>query len=383
MALGVLIGPGVLDWMPAAWDGVLETTSRAAFVVLLLRAGLDLPPGVLRTVAVPALVFGTVPVAAEFAVVTGLARVFLFDHWVLALLAGVLVAAVSPAVILPTMLSRKKRGWGSARMVPDRIIGQTLVNAILAQTGILCLLAVLDPGRSAQGAVWSLAAFPLAVVGGGAVGVAVGRWGIPRAVLQALPSWAATLVVLGAGLGVYFGCGLLGLEAVVAALAAGVAVRVRLPDGAPGIRAGLHRVWQVAEVVLFVNLGSQIDLSGLSRSDLVLSLLAVLGVALVARLAVARLLVARTSLTAPERRCVLLAHVPKATIQAVFGALPLLKIREWGLTSMEDAGQVLLLLSALAIVATAPIGACLLERVSARAATGTPSPSSRPGAVAP
>lgn len=145
-----------------------------------------------------------------------------------------------------------------------------------------------------------------------------------------------------------------------------VLLRRRLEWCEPAIRAELRRTWLVAEVVLFSNLGSQIDLQQVSDAPLVLLLLAIMAAALAVRLGVTRLMARATALTPGEQLYVTAAHVPKATIQAVFGALPLATFAARGQEALLDEGKTLLVMAALAIVTTAPLGAVVLERWGTR-----------------
>jgi NhaP-type Na+/H+ or K+/H+ antiporter len=362
MALGVCVGPSVLDWLPLDWLERRETLSKAAFVVLLLRAGLSLPPRGLRIVIVPALLFGTIPVAFELAALAGLSRT-VFDRWDLCILAGFLVAAVSPAVILPTMLTQKDRGHGATRLIPDRIIGQTVVNAFVAQTGILLLIDVVTHDEDV---IRTLTLLPATLLCGVLIGVAAG-WLLRIDPILERPhsrgnASVAAFAALATAMAVYFGCEKLGLETVFATLALGVVLRRRLDRHEPRLRAELRRVWGVAEIVLFVNLGSQIELATLSEGTNVVLLLGIMTAALGVRLLVAHVLAHRTALTPHERTYTTVSHVPKATIQAVFGAVPLSAF----LVSRPDlvsAGETLLVMAVLAIVITAPLGAVLLDRL--------------------
>ncbi len=372
--LGVLLGPSVFDALPDSWLGARSTLSRAAFVVLLLRAGLALPLERLRQVLLPSLVLGTIPVAAELLAFSGLGRLALFDRIDVAILSGFLIAAVSPAVILPVMLDQKDLGRGAAHLVPDRIVVQTVVNAFIAQTGILFLVNVVCPPEEWRGVGPALALLPLSVAGGLAIGVGAGLFFRLDAALPREPAAVSPrrvrfigLAALVVALGVYFACARLGLENVLATLALGVVLRRRLKPCERPLRAELRRVWLVAEIVLFVNLGSAIDLGKLSDSQLVLLLLAILGGALAIRLLVAHLVGSRTALSGGELRYSTLAHVPKATIQAVFGAYPLTVFIErcGDLTGLIDDGQILVVMAVLAIVVTAPPGAILLDRLAA------------------
>ncbi len=357
LALGVALGPAGFDLLPPAWLEARTPLSAAAFVVLLLRAGLGISPDTLRRIAPAALLLGTGPVLVEAGVFTMLARALLFESWTMSALAGFLVAAVSPAVILPAMLAHKDAGLGGPRHVPDLIMGQTLVNSVLAPVVILGLLGAVTSATPGLTTALPLAA--LALLAGGILGVgAAGVLRIDR--LGRRPKLSAASL-LAAGLLLHFGCARTPwIEGIVAVLALAVATRRRLGDEPRALRDALRHVWGVGEILLFTNLGSAIQLGALGEGRFLGIALGMLAVALAARIAVAHGLSSAT-LTRDERRYVALAHVPKATIQAVFGAVPLLtfeRIRP----DLVPLGEALLLLAVLAIVATAPLGAMVLQR---------------------
>lgn len=293
MALGAVLGPSVLDVLPDSWLDTRSVLSRAAFAVLLLRAGLGLPVGRLRQVLLPAIAFGTIPVAAELLAFAGLGRLALFDRMDVAILAGFLIAAVSPAVILPVMLDQKDLGRGAEHRVPDRIIGQTVINAFVAQTGILFFVDVICPPAGWEGIDRVLIWLPVSVVGGLVLGALAGRFSRLEALLPQNGDpgpgrvRVIALVALGIAQALYFGGARLGLENVFATLALGVVLRRRLKRCERSLRAELRRVWLVAEIILFANLGSAIDLERLADPRLVALLLAIVGVALGVRLLVA------------------------------------------------------------------------------------------------
>ncbi|MAG57361.1 MAG: hypothetical protein CMJ83_13795 [Planctomycetes bacterium] len=374
MALGVVVGPPLLDLLPKEWLEAGSLLSKAAFVVLLIRAGLGLSNDALKAIAVPALLLGTIPVAAELLAVFGLARGVLFDRADVAILAAFLIAAVSPAVILPTMLTQKDLGRSAARFVPDRIMGQTVVNAFIAQTGILLLVDAVCPASSGDGWEDQLAFVPLALLGGLAIGIVGGLGYRADAILGSRdlqPSAGKVrlfcIALIGGGLAAYFGCAQLGMESVFATLALGVMMRRRVDWCEPLLRGELAHFWRVAEIVLFANLGSQIELAKLADLGLVFLLLGIILAALAVRITIGFLLVQRTPLTTGERRYTAIAHLPKATIQAVFGAYPLKIFIERGDDpALREVGNTLLVMAVLAIVVTAPLGAVLLDRLGAR-----------------
>ena len=371
IVLGVLLGSSVADLLPTAWESHGPTLSRVAFCLLLLRAGIAFDKAMLQRIIRHSIGFGTIPVAAELIAVMLLSRGFLFDSWAMALLAGFLIAAVSPAVVLPTMLAVKERGLDN-HAVPDRIMGQTIVNSFVAQAGILITISALSPTLNGPSIIKQLVTFPISLVGGLMVGILFGYFLPVKSLLSQsrnVPSpqkHLFTAVAVAAGLIVYFGCGAIGLENVFATIAIGVMLRQRFGDALIELQQDLSWLWRWAEIVLFVSLGSAISLGSISGGYLILTLVGVIALALAFRVLAAYLLSAATELTSPERTYLAYSHLPKATIQAVFGAAPLIAFRAHGDEDLIGDGQTLLIMAVLAIVVTAPIGAVLLDSTANR-----------------
>jgi len=333
-------------------------------VILLLRAGLAISPDTLRRIVGPALVFGLVPVAAELALATGIARAVLLPSWPLALLAGFLVAAVSPAVILPAMLRRQERFPEDPRAVSQQIMGQTVINAIAATIGILITLEAIASPAGSPGARRLLLLLPAALLVGALAGsLAAAFLRTERLADGGVRGGRAAAVLLGlVGAALYLGAGRVPwMDGVTATLALALAVRRRMGRDDVALRNALRRAWGVAEIVLFTNLGSAIRLEALADVGTVGMALPLLAAAVGGRWVVARVLARRFPFTPDERHLVAVSNLPKATIQAVFGALPLLTFAELR-PGLVAQGEVLLVLAALAIVTTAPAGAWALER---------------------
>jgi len=193
----------------------------------------------------------------------------------------------------------------------------------------------------------------------------------------------ATIAVALLAVIVYFGTTALGLESVFATLALGVMLRRRFPSSELSLRLGLRRVWGVAEIILFANLGMRIPLGALVDTRLIGIVLLILIAGVGLRVGAAFWMTRATSLDRGESTYVALAQIPKATIQAVFGALPLQRFTEAGMESLIPAGESLLVAAALAICVTAPVGAVALDRWASRLLSTESSRSAEIGILSP
>ncbi len=368
ITLGVLASTNGFDLIPESYQSIRSQLSIAAFVVLLLRAGLGMEPKAMGGMIPGIVVLGVIPALAEMTFIAGSARLFLFDRWDLSLLSAFLIAAVSPAVILPTMLDQKQKGRGGPRLVPDRIMGFAVVNSFVAKTAIVLLLGFIVGSKGHSDVGRELALLPLRVLGGVLLGFLSGRVLVklfPQGRDNQTLIWAGSGVVLLTALGLYFREASLGIEGVFAVLALGLGVRLGRPTIADQFKEKFNGLWAVAEIPLFVNVGMLIDLGRLSNFSLVIGLLGLLTLGLAFRKWAAWFCSAASDLTRSERFYVTLAQVPKATIQAAFGPIVFAQLGAMG-PELSEAGQLMLIMAVLAIAATAPIGAVVLDRWGGR-----------------
>jgi len=251
-------------------------------------------------------------------------------------------------------------------------MGATVINAFIAQTGILALLDHMTPPHPDTAVLiplhWPVAGRLMVGLGIGVLlGVVVGAClPLPRVPAEGSgsvkPRRRATLLIALTGVAVYFAGRRLGFESVFATLAVGALVHRRLGLSALHVERGLRRIWSFAEILLFANLGMRISVSHLTDPRLLAYLFILIAVSLGFRIRSAYYVARWGGLPAPESTYVSLAQIPKATIQAVFGALPLQRFLEAEAQELVPAGSTLLVAAVLAIVMTAPAGAVVLDR---------------------
>jgi NhaP-type Na+/H+ or K+/H+ antiporter len=364
MVLGFVAGPSALDQLPESLLGLRIEIMKAAFVVVLIRAGVGLETSALRQVAGRALWLGTVPLLVEIVAIAALLRATgLIDTTGIALLAGFLVAAISPAVVIPSLQEHKERGAAGDSDLPDAILAITVVSVLLAETGIRALIDVhADDVTLAARA----ARLPLEIAGGCLLGALTGI----VAAYARPPAWLLMLIAQA----LFFGTAWLGGAGLIAVLTAGMVLRARAPAFANGLRPRLARQWLVAEILLFAALGSMLRIESLTPLHRVAILCGVLLIAVLSRLAMTRILAHGEP--SHERRHHVVSQLPKATVQAVYGGVPLALHLEAGGASPFYEAETLLILSVASIVLTAPLGAWLLEHSGRRLHAGRTPPGS-------
>ncbi len=355
LAAGVLAGQVLFPLLPGPGPGptlavVSPHLRMAVLAVVLLRVGFSLNPAELRSAGGLALSLGLVPMLGD-ALGAALAATLLLDMALpAALCCGFLVAAISPAIVIPGLMELLERRTGRARRLPTALLVGAPLDNIAA---VLALGAVLDLAVSGGGE-WTgaLGRLPLQVAGGVLLGAAAG-WPFARllpARFAAGPTGATLLWAV--GLGLILACQRLGLSAVLAVLACGFTVQLSAPYMVRGLALGLSGIWNWAQLLLFGLIGAAVNLGPLRQAGLLYALVILAGQG--GRALASSMATAGAGLSRNERLACVLAYLPKATIQAAFAGLPLSR----GLPE----GEALLTLAAMAIVLTAPLGTIALHR---------------------
>lgn len=379
LAVGLLLGQsgvGLIDPRLLALSGDLR---QMALVVILLRVGFGLSLGSLRRVGRQVLLLAWVPAAAEGLTISLVARPLLGLSWLEAGLLGSVLAAVSPAVVVPLMLRLIEERRGTAKEIPQMVMAAASLDdiAVIVVSGLLLGLLTARAGAALP---LQLLRLPVGLLLGAAAGAALGwlliRWierFRPQANRQVLLILALSLLLLRLQSAIHTRLPFSGL---VAALALGVVLLELRPNLAQPIAAKLASIWVFAELVLFTLVGAQVDLGVAWRSGV--AGLAVLAIGLLARCGAVLVCLLGSALSAGERLFVMVAYLPKATVQAAIGAVPLTAMQAAGLPTAP--GEIILAVAVLSIVVTAPLGAWLSSVVADRVLLPHPlAPAGGPG----
>ena len=343
LVIGVVLGP---DAWPPGLSEMEPFLKTFALVVILLRAGLGIRRRTLHQIGGTALSLAVIPCLLEGAALT-LALRFFFDFpWPVSALTAFMLAAVSPAVIVPAMLDLSQNGYGRRNAVPTLVLAGASVDDVLAIT-LFSLFTRMALSETVQ---WTrvLLELPLAVMLGIVPGIAVGlglsHWFRKRR--QQVRATEKTLILLMVSLLLVQAGEWMHSAALLGIMAVGFLLLERAEPIAHELAAKLSKIWVFAEIILFVLIGMQVDLRiALQAGPLAL---AVIAIGLAARSAGAWLATSRSKLTLGERQFCVLAYFPKATVQAALGSVPL----ALGI----DGGETILALAVLAILLTAPLG---------------------------
>ena len=346
---GTVAGPYVLDLMSPEMMKVSGDFRKIALIVILLRAGFELRRDTLHRVGRAALVMSSVPAVFEIVGVLLVAPKLLGINQLEALILGAILAAVSPAVVVPLMIDFMDRGRGAKKGIPTLILGASSVDDVFVIVLFTVFLGMYGPGEA--NIFFKLAEIPVAIV----LGIALGL--VPGYLLYRLFrkfDWRPpkrTLLVLGVAILLTWIeniCeGRIPIASLLGVMAIGFVILEKSESIAHIISQKLKKLWVFAELLLFVLVGAQVNIHVAWKAGLAGAL--VIFVGLVFRSVGTYLSLLGTPLNWKEKLFCVVAYVPKATVQAAIGAVPL--------AAGVASGEVILAVAVLSILLTAPLGA--------------------------
>lgn len=347
IVLGITLGPSGKDLLASDLLAISADLRMLALIIILLRAGLGLSRGTLSRIGAVALRMSAIPCLVEGGTIT------LAAHWLLKLplleagMLGFVLAAVSPAVVVPEMLRLQEKHLGVDKAIPAIILGGAAVDDVFA---ITILVALLSLGTAANASIWQqLLRIPLEVLGGVALGAIMGLVMSEALRVKNLASSGleAALLSIGAAIALKMAGERLRVAGLLAVMTLGFVILERVPKLAVQLAQILKHAWLPASIFLFVLLGAEVNVQvGLQAGWVGIG---VIGIGLVGRSAGVFLATAGAGLNLQERLFCAIAYLPKATVQAAVGRMPLAA----GIAS----GELILAIAVLSIIVTAPIGA--------------------------
>jgi NhaP-type Na+/H+ or K+/H+ antiporter len=365
LLLGVLFGPYVWDLLEPGFLSASSDLRMIALIIILLRAGFELSRDVLNRVGVQALLLSFIPGVLEGGTIALVGPYFLpLTHLESAML-GFIVAAVSPAVVVPMMIGFIERKMGAKKGIPTMILAAASLDDVVAIVIFTVFLGFYT--GSAENILLKFAGIPFSVIAGIGVGLLFGivllklfeRFN-PRATKR-------TMIVIGVsillmrfqdlleGYGVPF-------AALLAVMATGFIILEKRERMAHEISSKLGKLWVFASIMLFTLVGAEVDVSLAWHTGL--AGLGVIACGLTARSVGVLLALIRSPLTIQERLFSVVSYWPKATVQAAMGAVPLAAMQAAGMD--VGPGNIILAVAVLSIIFTAPLGAVAIKLVGER-----------------
>ncbi len=352
LAAGILIGPCAFSLLDEKILFISSDLRKLALVIILLKAGLSLNLSDLKKVGRPALLLSFLPALFELSAVTFLSPMLFDISYTEAALLGSVLAAVSPAVVIPKMSELMDSGYGTDKSIPQMILAGASMDDIFV---IVLFSTFLTAAGGGSVSLDEFADIPVSIISGIAGGILSGfilsilmkrmtKASVPVKVIMIL-ALSLLLVSIEDMAKPYFAFS--GLLAVVAAAAL---IKVKDKDSAAEATSFTH-LWAGAEIILFVMIGAAVDVRYTLEAGS--SALILLALSLTVRSLGVVIALTKTPLNLKEKLFTVFAYLPKATVQAAIGGVPF----AMGLSS----GRLILSVAVLSIVVTAPLGALLME----------------------
>lgn len=353
LVTGIVLGPYVLDFLDPSILSISEELRKMALIIILLKAGLSLDIKDLKKAGRPAILLSFVPATCEIIGYILFAPAILGINMIEAAVMGAVLGAVSPAVVVPRMVNLMDRKYGTQKAIPQMIMAGASCDDIFV---IVLFTTFLSMAQGGSAKILDFVNIPVSIILGILLGAVVG-YGLylffetSYAHKHCVRNSMKVIIVLGFSFLLIAIEGWLKGKISVSGLLAVVSMAciIKMKSTAfvsKRLSEKFGKLWLAAEVMLFVLVGAAIDI----RYTLSAGIAAVLMilVALIFRAIGVLICMIKTNLTWKERAFCVIAYLPKATVQAAIGSVPL--------ASGLACGKIVLSVAVLAIIITAPLG---------------------------
>ena len=351
---GIILGPHVLGLLDDKILSISSELRQIALIIILLKAGLSLNLADLKKVGRPAVMMAFVPASFEICGYLLCAPMILGITRIESAVMGAVLAAVSPAVVVPRMVQLMENGYGTGKSIPQMILAGASCDDIF----VIVLFSTF--AGMAQGGTADFTQFlniPVSIVLGILLGAAVGYllslfFETAYAKEHYVRNSMKVIVVLGLSFLLMavetWAKPYVSVSGLLAVVSMACALKMKCPKSVSGrLSEKFGKLWIAAEVVLFVMVGAAVDIRYTATAGGAAVVMILL--ALIFRAAGVCVCMAGTALNKKERLFTVIAYLPKATVQAAIGSVPM----AMGLS----CGQIVLSVAVLAILITAPLGA--------------------------
>nr|WP_317363901.1 cation:proton antiporter [uncultured Blautia sp.] len=349
---GIVLGPYMLNLLDDSILGISAELRKIALIIILTRAGLGLDLSGLKKIGRPAVLMCFVPASLELLGILLIAPKLLGISMLEAAILGAVLAAVSPAVVVPRMVKLMEEGYGVREGIPQLILAGASVDDVYVIVLFSTFLGMIQ-GESAS--IIHFINIPISIVLGVGIGFLIGvilAYYFKKVHIRdtskvlIILSISLLLVVLEDHLTIP-----ITFSALIAIMFIGIGLQKKREVVARRLSVKYGKLWVAAEVFLFVLVGATVNIGYLSKVGV--KALVVIAVALIFRMFGVFFCLLGTSLDKKERLFAMMAYTPKATVQAAIGGIPL---------SLGIAcGDIVLTVAVLAIVLTAPAGAFAMD----------------------
>ena len=354
LATGIVLGPYVLDFLDPSILSISADLRKMALIIILLKAGLSLNLDDLKKVGRPAIMMSFVPASFEIIGYLLFAPSILGITRVEAAVMGSVLAAVSPAVVVPRMVQLMENKYGTEKAIPQMIMAGASCDDIFV---IVLFTTFLSMAQGGSADIKAFVNIPISIILGIILGAIVGYllylfFETAYAKKHYVRNSMKIIIVLGFSFLLIAIEGWLEGKIAVSGLLAVVSMACVLKMKCTSfvskrLSEKFGKLWLAAEVILFVLVGAAVDIR--YTLDAGLAAVAMIFAALIFRSFGVWLCTVKTSLTLKERAFCVIAYLPKATVQAAIGSVPF--------AAGLPCGKIVLSVAVMAIIITAPLGA--------------------------
>lgn len=354
LATGIVLGPYVLDFLDPSILSISADLRKMALIIILLKAGLSLNLDDLKKVGRPAIMMSFVPASFEIIGYLLFAPSILGITRVEAAVMGSVLAAVSPAVVVPRMVQLMENKYGTEKAIPQMIMAGASCDDIFV---IVLFTTFLSMAQGGSADIKAFANIPISIILGIILGAIVGYllylfFETAYAKKHYVRNSMKIIIVLGFSfllIAIEGGLeGKIAMSGLLAVVSMACVLRMKCTSFvSKRLSEKFGKLWLAVEVILFVLVGAAVDIR--YTLDAGLAAVAMIFAALIFRSFGVWLCTVKTSLTLKERAFCVIAYLPKATVQAAIGSVPF--------AAGLPCGKIVLSVAVMAIIITAPLGA--------------------------
>ena len=352
--VGIVLSPHCLNMVDESILLISADLRQIALVIILTRAGLSLNLADLKRVGRPAVLMCFVPACVEMLGTILLAPLLLSISVLDAAIIGSVIAAVSPAVVVPRMIRLIEEGYGRKKSIPQMILAGASVDDVFV---IVVFTALTTLAATGEMSLASFGQIPVSIALGVLLGAAVGMILVGFFKRYHMRDSIKVLIILSISfllLEIQNTLeGIVPVSGLLSIMSMGIAINQKYGVLAKRLSVKYNKLWLAAEIFLFVLVGIAVDLQYAIAAGTAVILLVLL--ALLFRMTGVTLSLIKTNLTCQERLFCAVAYTPKATVQAAIGTIPL----AMGL----PCGEIVLTVAVVSILLTAPFGAICVDRL--------------------
>ena len=355
LAVGIILGPYVLHLLDSSILGISAELRKIALIIILTRAGLGLDISGLKKLGRPAVLMCFVPACFEIIGITIFAPLLLGISLFEAMLLGTVIAAVSPAVVVPRMIKLQEDEFVQNKTISELIMAGSSFDDVFV---IVLFYSFKNLVATSVFSIASILMIPVSVLLGILLGTIVGFLYVLIMKKIDLPIYVHVILVLGLSFGMIAVENLLkniiSISSLLGIIALAVIIRIFFNEKALLIQKTYNSLWQGFEILLFALVGATVDIKYVFSSQGAI-MIGVIFIGLIFRSLGVLLCLIKTNYSVRERLYIIISYLPKATVQASIGAIALSE----GLA----CGDIILTGAVIAILITAPLGAILMDNL--------------------